>query len=230
MGLLWPLQSPGLAASKGLQREKTQNSAVDWRAFHASPIIGVDEVGRGCLAGPVVAGAVLLRSSRRRRYYDSKAVSEIRREKLSAEIQRLHLWSIGFASVAEIDRLNIYHASLLAMRRAVEGLGLIGGHLLIDGKAKLPEMTGFTQTTLVDGDSLAEPISAASIVAKVARDTYMKQLAESFPEYGFDIHKGYATIHHRDMLAAMGPCEHHRRSFFGVLESEIVEDEQVTSL
>jgi ribonuclease HII len=147
-------------------------------------------------------------------------VSGIRREELRAEIQTQHLWSIGFASVEEIDRLNIFHASLLAMRRAVEGLKLPSGHVLVDGKFKIPGLDGFIQTALVQGDSRAEPISAASIVAKVTRDLYMRELAERFPGYGFEVHKGYATLQHRQQLAALGPCEHHRRSFLRIAAFE----------
>lgn len=195
---------------------------VDWTTYMPAPVIGVDEVGRGCLAGPVFAAAVILStSSRRKRFFDSKTLSEKRREELFTTIQREHRWALGFATVAEIDRLNIFRASLLAMRRAVIGLALTEttGHVLVDGKFRIPRLArGFSQTPLVQGDSRAEPISAASIIAKVSRDRFMKSLAEKFPEYGFEIHKGYATALHRDMLAAVGPCKFHRRSFNGVLE------------
>ena len=150
-------------------------------------------------------------------------MSEKRREELLSLIEREHRWAVGFASVAEIDRLNIFRASLLAMRRAVIGLALVEpkAHLLVDGKFRIPRMPrGFLQTPLVQGDSRAEPISAASIVAKVTRDRFMKTLAKKFPDYGFEIHKGYATALHRDMLAAMGPCKFHRRHFNGVAPSE----------
>lgn len=188
---------------------------VNWTTFEPAPVIGVDEVGRGCLAGPVVAAAVILsRYTRRRRYFDSKQLSGNRREELCSLIQAEHRWAVGFASVEEIDRLNIYHASLLAMSRAVGALALTaGGHVVVDGNARIPRLSGFEQTTLVQGDSRCEPVSAASIVAKVTRDRFMKDLAEKFPLYGFEVHKGYATSHHRRRLAEVGPCPFHRRSF-----------------
>lgn len=190
---------------------------MNWTKFQPAPIVGVDEVGRGCLAGPVVAAAVVFsKPSRRRLYFDSKTVSEARREELSLRIQSEHQWCIGFATVEEIDQLNIFHASLLAMRRAVEGLGLTGGHLLVDGKFTIPGLLQYEQTALIKGDSRSELISAASLVAKVARDRWMKDLAGKFPGYGFEVHKGYGTAQHRDALARLGPCEFHRRSFAGI--------------
>ncbi|MBX3022513.1 MAG: ribonuclease HII [Bdellovibrionales bacterium] len=188
---------------------------VDWLSYGPGPVIGVDEVGRGCLAGPVVAAAVILANKTRcRRFHDSKVLTESRREELFTTIQSEHQWAVGFASVEEIDRINIYHASLLAMRRAVNALQVkVGGHVLVDGIARIPRLRGMEQTTLVQGDSRAEPISAASIVAKVTRDRFMKELAEKFPHYGFEVHKGYATKFHRAQLAKVGPCAFHRRSF-----------------
>jgi ribonuclease HII len=187
--------------------------------------VGVDEVGRGCLAGPVVAAAVILSYPQKKVFADSKVVPAPRREELLKHVESEHRFAIGFASVEEINTLNILHASLLAMRRAVEGLGLAnGGHLLVDGKFKVPGVSAeFSQTALISGDSRCEPISAASIVAKVTRDRYMKELAERWPEYGFEIHKGYGTLHHRDMLAALGPTEIHRTHFRGVRLEEIFE-------
>jgi len=189
---------------------------VDWSTYAPHPIVGVDEVGRGCLAGPVVAAAVVLRSSNRRgskRFDDSKALSESRRERFAAQIRDQHHWSVAFASVEEIDRLNIFHASLLAMNRAVQGLGMAPGHVLVDGKFCIPNLQGWEQTALIKGDSRAEPISAASILAKVARDRWMKRFAEAFPGYGFEVHKGYGTKMHREKLAELGACEIHRLSF-----------------
>lgn len=187
-------------------------------------MIGVDEVGRGCLAGPVVAAAVILDLRRTpRRFYDSKQLSEGRREELSALVLRDYRWSLGVASVEEIDRLNIYHASLLAMRRAVLGLEERGGHVLVDGVTKIPELEGFCQTPLVRGDDRAEPISAASIVAKVWRDRFMKDMATRHPDYGFEAHKGYGTRLHKDRLARFGPCELHRRSFNWGIPSDVIQ-------
>lgn len=201
---------------------KAKLRPVNWLNYEPAPVIGVDEVGRGCLAGPVVAAAVVLAAkSKRRRFFDSKQLSEARREDLCAQIQAEHQWAVGFASVEEIDRINIYHASLLAMRRAVNALRLEGGHVLVDGIARIPYLRGVEQTTLIQGDSRAEPISAASIVAKVTRDRFMKDLAGRFPHYGFEIHKGYATKFHRERLATHGPCAFHRRSFnWGFVEAD----------
>lgn len=183
-------------------------------------------MGRGCLAGPVVAAAVILSRPQKKVFFDSKIVPEKRREELLKHVEFDHRWAVGFASVHEINKLNIHHASLLAMRRAIEGLGLLdGGHVLVDGKFKVKDLAAeFKQTALIQGDSRAEPISAASIVAKVTRDRFMKQLAEEFPEYGFEVHKGYGTSHHRDMLAALGPCEFHRRYFRGVFTEDYAEE------
>lgn len=205
-----------------MAKKKAKLGPVKWFDLAPGPVIGVDEVGRGCLAGPVVAAAVVLSSqTRRRRYFDSKALSELRREELFSAIQSEHQWAVGFASVEEIDRINIYHASLLAMRRAVNALRLKEGHVLVDGIARIPRLRGLEQTTLIQGDARAEPVSAASIIAKVTRDRFMKTLAEKFPHYGFEIHKGYATKHHRERLAQVGPCPFHRRSFsWGQVETD----------
>lgn len=189
---------------------------IDWITIAPSPVVGVDEVGRGCLAGPVVAAAVILSKPSKKLFFDSKILTEVRREELLAIIEAEHTWAVGFASVLEIDRLNIFHASHLAMRRAVNALQVKNGHVLVDGKFKIPYLRGMIQTALVQGDSRAEPVSAASIVAKVTRDRWMKKLAEKFPNYGFEIHKGYATELHREALKKFGPCKHHRRNFNGV--------------
>lgn len=189
---------------------------VDWRRYKPSPIIGCDEVGRGCLAGPVVAAAVVLKKPIQGVFFDSKALSESRREELFELIQSEHLWAVGLASVEEIDRINILQASLLAMRRAVQALRFKGGHVLVDGKFKIPKLERFSQTALIQGDARVEPISAASIVAKVTRDRMMKELAGKFPHYGFEENKGYGTAKHRRALAEVGPSPHHRLSFAGV--------------
>jgi ribonuclease HII len=202
---------------KSHSKKRTLLARVDWTTYGPAPVIGVDEVGRGCLAGPVVAGAVILSRPLSGMFFDSKALTEARREELFEIIKNEHQWAIGFASVLEIDRINIFHASLLAMRRAVNALRIkSGGHVLVDGKFKIPHLRGFEQTTLIQGDSRAEPVSAASIVAKVTRDRLMKQMALRFPDYGFEIHKGYATERHRRALKQVGPCRHHRLSFGGV--------------
>jgi ribonuclease HII len=192
---------------------------VDWSVFSPVPVIGVDEAGRGCLAGPVCAGAVILvKKVKRGTFGDSKTLSASRREELFELIQLEHQWGVGFASVEEIERLNIFRASLLAMKRAIGALKVKGGHALVDGKFKIPGLKGFEQTALIKGDARCAPISAASIVAKVSRDRLMVELAEKFPSYGFEIHKGYATELHRARISEHGPCEHHRRTFAGVVD------------
>lgn len=217
-----------MAGSKKLKR-------VEWRAFGPGPVVGVDEVGRGCLAGPVVAAAVILNGAalvgrRGQMFRDSKVLSADRREELFSLIQSEHKWAVGFASVLEIERLNIFHASLLAMRRAVNGLRVRSvGHVLVDGKFTIPYLRGMQQTAFVKGDSRAEPISAASIVAKVTRDRWMKQLAEKFPGYGFEVHKGYGTPTHREALSKLGPCRYHRKTFAGVLCKSPASEPELTT-
>lgn len=182
----------------------------------------MDEVGRGCLAGPVVAAAVILTQPYKRRIYrDSKLLSEDRREELYKRITANYAWCVGIASVAEIEEINILRASLLAMKRAVQGLKVKCGHILVDGRFVIPNLKGFEQTALIQGDLRAENISAASIVAKVTRDRIMRELAEKFPHYGFDENKGYGTPSHRRALEKMGACEHHRKTFNGVLPDEL---------
>lgn len=192
---------------------------VNWREYFPEPVIGVDEVGRGCLAGPVYAAAVIFKSDKLSDdVTDSKLISEERREELAELILKEHHVGIGFASVEEIDELNILQASLLAMKRAVLALGVTGGHVLIDGNMKIPNLEGFEQTTIVKGDLRAAPISAASIVAKVTRDRLMKELSGKYPNYGFEAHKGYSTSTHMQSIVTHGPCEIHRKSFSGVKE------------
>ncbi len=207
-----------MAASDKSKKSK-KLARVNWMEFAPFPIIGVDEAGRGCLAGPVVAGAVILSKPLSGKFFDSKTLTESRREQLFEIIKSEHSWAVGFASVLEIDRINIFHAAHLAMRRAVNALRLkTGGHVLVDGKFCIPRLRGFEQTALIKGDSRAEPVSAASIVAKVTRDRFMKELAGKFPHYGFEIHKGYGTEEHRTAIKSFGACKHHRRSFNGVTE------------
>ena len=192
-----------------------------WKELTAQPVIGVDEVGRGCLAGPVFAAAVIVPfDCAIEGVTDSKLIAESRRDKIAQLIHDQANVGIGFASVGEIDRLNILNATFLAMRRAIEHLGtvVIGGHVLVDGNMRIRMLEGFMQTPLVKGDLRAMPIAAASIVAKVARDEYMRKLALSFPVYGFEKHKGYASQHHTDAIQTHGPCVHHRSTFAGVRE------------
>ena len=174
---------------------------------------GVDEVGRGPLAGPVVAAAVILDARRTiRGLNDSKLLAADERERLDVEIRgKAVCWSIAAASVEEIDTINILRAALLAMRRAVEGLVLQPQIVLVDGNQR-PELT-MAVRTVIGGDAKVRAISAASIIAKVYRDRLCMQLHDEHPQYGFDSHKGYATPDHLAALREHGACAHHRRSF-----------------
>ncbi len=176
-------------------------------------IAGVDEVGRGPLAGPVVAAAVILDETRPiEGLADSKVLSATRREELAHLIrERALCWALGRAEVEEIDQLNILRASLLAMKRAVEALSLPPELVLVDGN-QAPEL-GYPVQTIVRGDALVPAISAASILAKVARDAEMCELDRRFPGYDFSRHKGYPTSMHIDALKKLGICPIHRRSF-----------------
>ena len=184
-----------------------------------APLIGIDEVGRGCLAGPVTAAAVILKSNHGiERYQDSKTIQEEHREIIAAEILQNHHVAIGWATVEEIDELNILQATFLAMTRAVELLQVKAGTILVDGRDKIPNLVGFAQRPVVQGDKKVRAISAASIVAKVARDQFMKDLAKQFNEYGFEKHKGYKTLYHQQQIQRVSPCQWHRQSFGGVKE------------
>ncbi len=180
-------------------------------------VCGVDEAGRGPLAGPVYAAAVILDPARRiNGVADSKVLTPERREVLAARIkERATAWSVAFATVEEIDRFNIFHASMLAMRRAVQGLSIPPSEALIDGNSCPPGLQ-CPARAIVDGDASERPISAASILAKTARDAEMTALHDRYPQYGFDKHKGYATAEHLAALGRAGPCEIHRKSFYAV--------------
>lgn len=201
------------------KKSKIVYDTVDWKKFSPGPVIGVDEVGRGCLAGPVYAAAVIFKSDELSDLVtDSKLLSEKRRDELSERILANHQVGIGFATPEEIDELNILNAALLAMKRAVDNLGVSAGHVLVDGNKKIPDLPNFHQTTFVKGDLRVAPISAASIVAKVTRDRLMKELGKEYPGYGFEVHKGYCTSLHKEGIAKLGPTIQHRRSFAGVKE------------
>lgn len=176
-------------------------------------IAGVDEVGRGPLAGPVIAAAVILDPQRPiAGLADSKQLSASRRTRLDVEIRAAAIaYALGRAEVEEIDRINILQASLLAMQRAVAALAVAPTHALIDGN-RCPELP-CTAEAIVGGDSRVAAISAASIIAKVARDNEMSALDAVVPGYGFAVHKGYPTAAHIEALQRLGPSPHHRRSF-----------------
>lgn len=182
------------------------------------PVAGVDEAGRGCLAGPVYAAAVILGPRPILGLNDSKQLSAVRREHLVPEIQAAALaWAVARAEVEEVDRLNILQASLLAMRRAVAALGVAPAEALVDGNQ--PPRLDCRVTTVIDGDALHPCIMAASILAKVARDQEMLQLDQRYPGYGLAQHKGYGTRQHLQALREHGPTEIHRRSFAPVAQA-----------
>lgn len=181
-------------------------------------LAGVDEAGRGPLAGPVVAAAVILDASRPiAGLRDSKKLTAVRRVELAAQIRERALgWAIAQASAAEIDALNILQATLLAMKRAVAGLKPRPMHIIIDGN-KAPQFTDLPDNcrveTLVRGDDLVPSISAASILAKTYRDALMQEFARAYPGYGLAQHQGYPTPMHLAALAELGPSAIHRQSF-----------------
>ncbi|WP_460489715.1 ribonuclease HII [Curvibacter fontanus] len=181
-------------------------------------VAGVDEAGRGPLAGPVVAAAVILDDLHPIvGLADSKKLTALRREKLYDEIRAKALCcSIAEASVEEIDRLNILQATLLAMRRAVEGLRLKPAKVLVDGN-RLPVLDVLAEA-IVKGDATVPAISAASILAKVHRDRWCAEYDREFPQYGFAGHKGYGTAEHLAALRAHGACPQHRKTFAPVTE------------
>jgi ribonuclease HII len=176
-------------------------------------VAGVDEVGRGPLAGPVMAAAVILDADAiPQGLRDSKRLSAVRRAALAAEIRATARVGLGEASVAEIDALNILQATFLAMRRAVAALPGAPDHLLIDGN-RLPPDLPCPATPIVKGDARSVSIAAASIVAKVARDRVMMDLAQHFPGYGWETNMGYPSKSHKSALRKLGVSPHHRRSF-----------------
>ncbi len=190
---------------------RAEQAPLDWDS--PGLIAGVDEAGRGPLAGPVVAAAVILNPAKRiRGLADSKVLSPQKRERLHDEIMDKALCcAIAMATVQEIDTLNILQATLLAMRRAVEGLRLPPALVMVDGN-RLPVLP-MRAEAVIDGDAKVKPISAASILAKVHRDRWCAEIDAHWPQYGFAAHKGYGTAAHLAALREHGACEHHRRSF-----------------
>ena len=190
---------------------RAEQAPLDWDS--PGLIAGVDEAGRGPLAGPVVAAAVILNPAKRiRGLADSKVLSPQKRERLHDEIMDKALCcAIAMATVQEIDALNILQATLLAMRRAVEGLRLPPALVMVDGN-RLPVLP-MRAEAVIDGDAKVKAISAASILAKVHRDRWCAEIDAHWPQYGFAAHKGYGTAAHLAALREHGACEHHRRSF-----------------
>lgn len=199
------------------QQDKPQ---IDWLRYERESaekgfavVCGVDEAGRGPLAGPVFAGAVILpKDCIITGVNDSKKLSEKKREELYGTITEKALsWGVGFATEQEIDEINILQATFLAMRRAVEKLSSIPQLALVDGN-RTPPLPMLVRT-IIKGDGCCESIAAASILAKVSRDRLMLQLDELYPQYGFAKHKGYGTAQHRQALLQYGPCPIHRKTF-----------------
>jgi ribonuclease HII len=186
-------------------------------------VCGVDEAGRGPLAGPVVAAAVVLdRRQPIEGLRDSKLLTELQRVRLAGEIRRkAKAFAVGFATHHEIDGINILQESLLAMERAVLRLGLVPELVRVDGR-QIPAFHDharlYRAEPIIDGDNLVPEISAASIIAKVCRDRLMRRLHRRYPQYGFDQNKGYATAEHLRALARFGPCAIHRATFAPVRE------------
>jgi ribonuclease HII len=224
-------ESPSRGRPKAASRRKTVpvQTSLDWHPLGLQA--GVDEAGRGPLAGPVVAAAVILDDANRiSGLADSKVLTALQRERLYDEIRAKALCcSIAQASVAEIDELNILHATMLAMKRAVEGLRLKPVKVLVDGN-RLPQLDVLAEA-IVGGDAKVQAISAASILAKVHRDRLCASLHEEFPQYGFAGHKGYGTAEHLLALQTHGACRHHRR-FFAPVAAALAQraGEQVTAV
>lgn len=193
---------------------------MDWFAYEKearkngyTSICGIDEAGRGPLAGPVFAAAVILpENAEIDGINDSKKLSEKKREALFEVIKEKALsWSVGFATETEIDEINILQATFLAMKRACDGLSIKPDFALVDGN-RMPSL-GVKSQTIIKGDGLSASIAAASILAKVSRDRLMYEIDQLYPEYNFGKHKGYGTSLHTEMLRKYGPCPVHRKTF-----------------
>lgn len=204
------------------RRPSLKREAVLW-CEGRSIVAGIDEVGRGPLAGPVVAAAVVFPMGAKpiRGLDDSKVLTALQRVKFATKIrERAFAVSVGAASVREIDRLNIRRASILAMERALRRLGFVPAHVLVDG-LPCPEL-GCEHEAIIDGDARCHSIAAASVIAKVLRDLLMDRLAARHPGYCWDTNKGYATPDHLDAIQRLGPTRHHRYSFEPVAQIELL--------
>jgi ribonuclease HII len=204
------------------RRPSLKREAALWSEGRIS-VAGIDEVGRGPLAGPVVAAAVVFPMGAKpiRGLDDSKVLTAIQRAKFAAQIrERAFAIAVGAASVREIDRLNIRRASILAMARALRRLGFVPAHVLVDG-LPCPEL-GCVHEAIVDGDARCHSIAAASVIAKVIRDHLMDRLATRHPGYCWETNKGYATPEHLEAIQRLGPTRHHRFSFEPVAQIELL--------
>lgn len=207
-----------------MQRPTLKRERALW-AVGIQWVAGLDEVGRGPLAGPVVAAAVVFppRAGRLRinGLRDSKSMTAAQRDRAAILIRRrAAAWSVGAASVREIDRYNIRRASALAMRRALSRLGVKPDHVIIDGQP-LPEL-GTKHEALIHGDRMCASVAAASVLAKCVRDRLMLRLARRYPVFCWDANKGYATRAHLDVLDCRGPTPHHRKSFTPVVQLRVL--------
>ena len=184
-------------------------------------LAGVDEVGRGSLIGPVYAAAVILNKSINKKLLkDSKSLTKDKREELDKYIKENSIWAIGQASTKEIEKINILHASLLAMKRAILKLNKKPSLVLIDGN-KLPDLKNYKLKYVIKGDQKIPSISAASIIAKVSRDKFITKLSKQFNNYGWDTNSGYGTKEHLRAIKKLGITKHHRKTFSPISESFI---------
>ena len=183
-------------------------------------LAGVDEVGRGSLIGPVYAAAVILNKSINKKLLkDSKSLSKIRRKELFTYIKKNSVWAIGQASIKEIEKINILHASLLAMKRAIKKLKKKPTLILIDGN-KLPNLKNYNLKYVIKGDQKIPTISAASIIAKVSRDRFITALSKKFENYGWNTNSGYGTKKHLSAIKKFGITKYHRKTFFPISNSK----------
>ena len=202
---------------KEAERERLQAMVEFEKSFYDKGykvIAGVDEAGRGPLAGDVYAGAVIFRPGTMiEGLNDSKKISPKKRDLLFDEIKEKAIsWSVGVATVAEIEEFDILNATFLAMRRAIEGLSVTPDFVMVDGNQHIRRLE-IENEPVIKGDSLSMSIAAASILAKVSRDRYMEEMAKKYPEYEFCGHKGYGTKRHAELIREFGPCPIHRLSF-----------------
>ena len=193
-----------------------KNKTKDYRfksKYLMKILAGVDEVGRGSLIGPVYAAAVILNKSINRRLLkDSKSLTKGKREELDKYIKKNSIWAIGQASIKEIEKINILHASLLAMKRAILKLKKKPSLILIDGN-KLPDLKNYKLEYVIKGDQKIPSISAASIIAKVSRDKFITKLSKQFSNYGWDTNSGYGTKKHLRAIKKFGITKYHRKTF-----------------